>query len=67
MFFKSYNFEEVFFMDAPKMSVKCGVNSCDYWQSNMCHAHMLEVNPMRDAADTYSSEDTRCETFIPRT
>jgi hypothetical protein len=51
-------------MDAPKMEVKCGVDTCSYWKSNMCYANKLEVNPMRNDAKT--SSDTCCTTFKPQ-
>jgi hypothetical protein len=50
-------------MDAPKMQVKCGVDSCHYWKSNYCTASALEVNTM--VSDAHTSDDTCCTTFRP--
>jgi hypothetical protein len=52
-------------MTAPEMKVKCGVDTCHYWENNYCTARALEVNPMGDMrADT--SEGTCCTTFRPK-
>lgn len=50
-------------MDAPKMEVKCGVDTCLYYKENMCYASKLEINPMRDTPKT--SDETCCTTFKP--
>lgn len=50
-------------MAAPTMQVKCGVDTCHYWDSNFCTADGLEVNPMNSEART--SDDTCCTTFKP--
>jgi len=48
--------------DAPKMQVKCGVDSCHYNKKNSCHSDSIEVNPMGDGkAET--SDGTCCTTF----
>ncbi|AYD39985.1 DUF1540 domain-containing protein [Clostridium fermenticellae] len=48
-----------------RMQVKCGVDSCHYWQDSMCHADQLEVNPMSGKANPHTSDDTCCKTFKP--
>lgn len=53
---------EVIIMTAPKMEVKCGVDTCMYWKSNYCHAHNLEVNALGDGKAN-SSDGTCCTTF----
>jgi len=50
--------------DAPKMQVKCSVDSCFYWHENHCDANALEVNQMSNQAST--SDETCCTTFKPR-
>ena len=50
-------------MSAPKMQVKCGVDSCHYWESDYCTASSIEVNPM-DNQDARTSDDTCCTTFV---
>jgi len=50
-------------MNVPKMEVKCGVDTCKYWQSNYCHANKLEVNPQGDG-EAHSSDGTCCTTFV---
>lgn len=50
-------------MDALKMEVKCGVDTCHYWKNEMCYANKIEVTPMRNEART--SDDTCCTTFRP--
>lgn len=52
-------------MDAPKMEVKCSVDSCLFYNDNMCNAGRLEVNPHSSNART--SDDTCCTTFRPHT
>jgi hypothetical protein len=52
-------------MDAPKMQVKCGVDTCEYYKQQMCFAHGLEVNPKGDT-NVKSSDATCCTTFRPR-
>ena len=52
-------------MDAssPSMKVKCGVDTCQYYKDNMCHANGIEVNAMGDGiAET--SDGTCCSTFV---
>ncbi len=51
-------------MDAPKMEVKCGVDTCQYYKNHMCYASQIEVNPMRSKAKT--SDETCCTTFRPQ-
>jgi hypothetical protein len=48
---------------APKMQVKCHVDTCYYYKNNLCHATALEVNPMGDRK-AQTSEGTCCSTFI---
>ncbi|MFT8316193.1 MAG: DUF1540 domain-containing protein [Clostridium sp.] len=50
---------------APKMEVKCGVDSCNYWKNNVCNASALEVNPMSGKNEPHTSDDTCCTTFKP--
>lgn len=49
-------------MEAPKMSVKCGVENCQYNKSQSCHANNLEVNAMGDGM-AQTSDGTCCSTF----
>ncbi|MBC7764845.1 MAG: DUF1540 domain-containing protein [Hyphomonadaceae bacterium] len=50
-------------MEAPKMYVKCGVDTCAYNKKKMCYADALEVNSMGDGvADT--TDGTCCTTFV---
>lgn len=50
-------------MDAPKMEVKCSVDTCRYYKEEKCYANGLEVNPVGDmVAET--SDGTCCTTFI---
>ncbi|MCH3963791.1 MAG: DUF1540 domain-containing protein [Clostridium sp.] len=51
-------------MDAPKMQVKCGVDSCHYWKNSHCNANDLEVNAMH-GKNANTSDDTCCTTFKP--
>lgn len=51
-------------MDSHKMQVKCGVDCCNYWNDNCCHANVLEVNPMKGKKPN-TSDDTCCTTFKP--
>lgn len=51
-------------MAAPSMPVKCGVDSCHYWDSSYCTAKALEVNPM-GGKNARTSDDTCCTTFKP--
>nr|WP_291300381.1 DUF1540 domain-containing protein [Desulfosporosinus sp. BICA1-9] len=49
-------------MMAPKMEIKCSVDTCHYWKSNYCHADNLEVNAQGDGIAN-SSDGTCCTTF----
>lgn len=49
-------------MTAPKMQVKCGVDTCHYWESQYCTASGLEVNPS-GTSKPKSSTETECTTF----
>lgn len=49
----------------PKLEVKCGVDSCHFWKSNLCHADNLEVNP-RGNGNARTSDETLCTTFRPK-
>ncbi len=53
-------------MTAPKMQVKCGVDTCHYWESNFCTASSLEVNP-NGSGQAHTSQETECTTFKPET
>jgi hypothetical protein len=53
-----------YIMDAPKMQVKCGVDSCHYWKNSHCNANDLEVNAMH-GKNANTSDDTCCTTFKP--
>lgn len=50
-------------MTAPKIQVKCGVDTCHYWENQYCTASALEVNPQTNKAKT--SKETCCTTFRP--
>jgi len=50
-------------VEAPRMPVKCGVDTCYYWHEGHCDASALEVNAMQQNAQT--SDDTCCTTFRP--
>ncbi len=50
-------------MDAPKMEVKCDVDTCLFYNDNMCYAGRLEVSPKHSHAR--KSEETCCTTFRP--
>lgn len=52
-------------MDAPRMQVKCGVDTCRYYQNHMCYANALEVNPMGDGK-AVTSDGTCCTTFASK-
>lgn len=47
---------------ANKIEVKCGVDTCHYWNNNFCHADKLEVNPQGNGKAN-SSDGTQCTTF----
>lgn len=51
-------------MTAPRIEVKCGVDSCHYWEDNYCTANGLQVDPM-DGSYAETSDDTCCTTFKP--
>mgnify|MGYP000861792281 FL=1 len=47
----------------PISRVKCVVDTCYYYQSgDKCMAEQIEVKP----PNSYSSEDTDCNTFKPK-
>jgi len=48
--------------DAPRIQVRCGVDTCHYWKSDFCHADKLEVNPQGDG-EARTSDGTCCTTF----
>lgn len=50
---------------APKMEVRCGVDTCQYWKSDFCHANALEVNATGDGK-AKTSDGTCCTTFKMR-
>lgn len=48
------------------MEVRCYVDSCTYWQGNVCHAEAIEV-ASEDATKIPSRTDhTMCNTFKER-
>ena len=51
-------------MTSPKMQVKCGVDSCHYWESQFCTASALEVNNQH-GVKAKTSNETECTTFKP--
>lgn len=49
-------------MEAPRMTVKCSVENCEYNKRRACHASALEVNAMGDGR-AQTSDGTSCVTF----
>ncbi len=47
-------------MDAPKMHVTCGIDTCQYHRNHMCFADSIEVNSNNKANTT---SETHCYTF----
>lgn len=48
------------------MEVRCYVESCTFWDSNICNAGAIEVNSQDAEKTPQRSDHTMCDTFKPR-
>ncbi|QUH20030.1 DUF1540 domain-containing protein [Alkaliphilus sp. B6464] len=51
-------------MENNRITVKCGVDTCNFYKNNYCYANSIEVNP-QGTGKSKTSDETQCTTFIP--